>query len=304
MLMQDTGLVKTYSYDKEKALAVFDNLDIAETTRADYKARVAYFMDYIARSGLDHNACLSFKRHLAQRTDIAVATKNKYLATARVFLKELHRTGLLPVDITLNIKGFTQNKKHKRDGLNDQEVAKLSERVKSLPATKENARLKAMLSLLALQGLRQVEICRLNVADLDLVAQRAFVVGKGAQDKQPIDLHPDTTKALKEYLARNRVRDGALFVSESNRAKSQRLTTRGLRLIVKDFMHELDIDRCVHGFRHFFTTRLIKTYRGDLLDVARYTRHRSLEMLQVYNDSIKSEADLPRYYSAFEGVSF
>lgn len=302
--MSGTELVSAYHYDKEKAVSVFDNLDITEATRADYKARIAYFMNYLAGSGLDHNTCLNFKRHLAQRTDITASSKNKYFAVARVFLKEAHRTGVLPVDLTLNIKGFSQNKKHKRDGLNDQEVARLSARVKDLPATKENARLKAMLSLLALQGLRQVEICRLNVADLDLVAQKAFVVGKGAQDKEPVDLHPDTVKALKDYLAKSRIKDGALFVSESNRAKEQRLTTRGLRLIVKDFMRGLDIDRCVHGFRHFFTTRLIKSYKGDLLDVARYTRHRSIEMLQVYNDSVNSEADLPRYYTAFEGVSF
>jgi len=54
--------------------------------------------------------------------------------------------------------------------------------------------------------------------------------------------------------------------------------------------------------RHYFTTRLIKTYKGDLLEVRQYTRHSSLEMLQIYNDSIKQQADLPRFYSAFEGV--
>jgi len=41
-----------------------------------------------------------------------------------------------------------------------------------------------------------------------------------------------------------------------------------------------------------------------LLEVAQYTRHKSLEMLQVYNDNIKRQADLPRYYEAFSGVSF
>lgn len=302
--MMTTELVKAYSYDKDKALSVFDQLDVSETTRADYKARLPYFMGYIETNGLDHNAYLNFKRHLAKRTDIAVATKNKHLATASVFLKELHRAGVIPVDLTLNVKGFTQNKKHKRDGLNDQEISKLSEHIKELPTTKGNTRIKALLSLLALQGLRQVEITRLNVNDIDLVANKAFVTGKGVQDKEPVDLHPDTTKALKEYMEKNKIRDGALFVSISNRAKDQRLTTRGLRLIVKNFMLPLEIDRCVHGFRHFFTTRLIKVYKGDLLDVARYTRHKSLEMLQVYNDSVKSEADLPRYYQAFEGVSF
>jgi integrase len=66
----------------------------------------------------------------------------------------------------------------------------------------------------------------------------------------------------------------------------------------------LDIEKSTHGFRHYFTTKLIKTYKGDLLEVAQYTRHRGLEMLQVYNDSVKREADLPRYYETFSKVSF
>ena len=48
----------------------------------------------------------------------------------------------------------------------------------------------------------------------------------------------------------------------------------------------------------------IKNYKGDLLRVAQYTRHRSLEMLQIYNDNIKMEADLPNYYRTFSEVNF
>ncbi len=40
------------------------------------------------------------------------------------------------------------------------------------------------------------------------------------------------------------------------------------------------------------------------MEVAQYTRHKNLEMLQVYNDNIKKEADLPRFYKAFSGVKF
>ena len=73
---------------------------------------------------------------------------------------------------------------------------------------------------------------------------------------------------------------------------------------MKQILKELGIEKTTHGFRHFFTTTLIKTYKGDLLEVAQYTRHKGLEMLQVYNDNIKKEADLPRFYKAFKGVSF
>jgi integrase len=262
------------------------------------------FLDFTQARGFSHNTFLEFKRGLAERTDISTATKNKYLATAKIFLKELNRQGLLPADITQNIKTFSQSKKHKRDGLNDEEMSLLAERIAQLPQDAKNTRLKAILSLLALQGLRQIEITRLDVKDIDFISQTAFIQGKGQDDKEPINLHPETVKALQDYLKTNKIADGALFISQSNNSKNQRLTTRAIRNIIKQALNALGIEKTTHGFRHYFTTKLIKTYKGDLLEVAQYTRHKSLEMLQVYNDNIKREADLPRFYRAFNGVSF
>lgn len=286
------------------AAQVFDMLDVNETTRADYKYRVGLFLDFVKDRGFHRNSFLEFKRHLSAKPDFAVATKNKYLATAKIFLKELNRQGVLPVDITQNIKTFNQSKKHKREGLHDDEIMLLSEKVKQMPATAHNTRLRAIFALLALQGLRQAEITRLDVGDIDIAGRLAFVRGKGRDDKEPINLHPETARALKDYLRIAKVADGALFVSYSNNSRNHRLTTKALRAMVKDVLMDLGIDKSTHGFRHYFTTTLIKTYKGDLLEVAQYTRHKSVEMLQVYNDNIKREADLPRFYRAFKGVGF
>lgn len=287
-----------------KAETVFDVLDISDTTRTDYKYRIGSFISFIKENRLHHNSFLEYKRFLVERTDMAVATKNKYLATARVFLKELNRNGLLPTDITQNIKMFNQSKKHKKDGLNDSEVSVLIDKLRELEQTTKNTRIKAIFSLLALQGLRQIEIVRLDVPDIDFIAQQAHIRGKGRDDKEIIDLHPETVRTLKDYLKSNNIADGALFQSQSNNSKNKRLTTRAIRLLVKDTLNSLGIDKSTHGFRHYFTTKLIKTYKGDLLEVAQYTRHKSLEMLQVYNDRIKKESDLPRYYETFTGVTF
>ena len=289
---------------KNKTDQIFDLLDVSEATRQDYKYRISAFLDFVKDSGYSQNCFLEFKRHLASRVDIGISTKNKYLATARVFLKELNRNGVLPVDITQNVKTFQQSKKHKKDGLNDDEVSKLTEKIRQLPCTPNNTRLKAILALLAFQGLRQIEISRLDIQDVDFVARKAYVLGKGRDDKEAIDLHPETIKALREYLDTNGIADGALFQSRSNNARNHRLTTRAIRMIVTGLLKELGINRSTHGFRHYFTTKLIKAYKGDLLEVAQYTRHKSLEMLQVYNDRIKKESDLPRYYETFRGVSF
>lgn len=289
---------------KNRAERAFDLLDISEATRADYKYRIGLFLEFTKERGFNTNSFLEFKRYLKDRTDLAVSTKNKYLATAKIFLKEANRQGALPTDITQNIKTFSQSKKHKRDGLNDEEIKTLADKLQELPETPQNTRLKAIITLLALQGLRQVEITRLDVKDIDFISQTALIQGKGRDDKEPINLHPEAVKALQSYLKSNKIADGALFISRSNNNHNKRLTTRSIRDIVKETLNALGIEKTTHGFRHYFTTKLIKTYKGDLLEVAGYTRHRSLEMLQVYNDSIKHKADLPRYYGAFSGVKF
>ena len=298
------GQALTINDPRERAEKMFDLLDVSETTRQDYKYRIGLFLDFTRERGFNRNSFLEFKRALAERTDLAVSTKNKYLATAKIFLKEANRQGALPADITQNIKTFSQSKKHKRDGLNDEEISRLTAMLKQLPKTPQNTRLRAIVSLLALQGLRQIEIIRLDVKDIDLISKTAFIQGKGQDDKEPINLHPEAIKALQSYLKSNKIADGALFTSQSNNHKNKRLTTRALRGIVKETLSTLGIEKTTHGFRHYFTTTLIKTYKGDLLEVAQYTRHKSIEMLQVYNDNINKKADLPRFYRAFKGVSF
>jgi integrase len=290
--------------NKDKIDHIFDLLDVSEATRVDYKYRIKVFIEHVNQNGFDNNSFLQYKRTLASKNDYSVSTKNKYLASARIFLKELNRQGLLPMDVTQNIKAFKQGKKHKQDGLNCDEMNSLSIWMKDLPNDAKSSRLRAIFSLLALQGLRQCEIIRLDVGDLDLVAKTALITGKGRDDKELINLHPETARNLKDYLKLNKISDGSLFVSLSNSSKGHRLTTRALRGLIKDILSILGIEKTVHGFRHYFTTTLVKVYKGDLLEVAQYTRHKSLEMLQVYNDHVKRQEDLPRFYDAFNDVGF
>jgi site-specific recombinase XerD len=281
---------------------LFDELDIADSTKQDYLARLPQFAGYLHRNGINRNSLLEYKKYLRSRTDLGIAAKNKYLAVARIALKELYRRGAISVDLSLNVKSFQQSQKHRVEGLNDQEVKRLCEYLRNQPDTFKTIRLRALVALLLYQGLRQIEISRLNVNDIDLASGRLYVLGKGKDDREPIYLHPQTQKALKTYLKASKVKHGALFTSLWGQTKGTRLSTRGLRSIIKGLFTEVGIDKSVHGTRHYFTTTLVKSYKSDLLRVAKYTRHRSTDMLMVYNDSVTDSEDLPRYYRAFEAV--
>lgn len=308
-LLAETGLVCSVTNlpSLEQAKQVFDYIPTSEGTREDYKARIGDFVEFLNINGLNFDSLLEYRKHLEARADYSVSTKNKYFATAKRYVGVLYTTGIIPKDISkdisgVDIKGFQQDKKHKKDGVNTDEMERLAEYFRALPNTPENKRLKAIFALFIYQGLRQVEIARLDVTDIDLRTGKVFIRGKGRDDKEPVALHPHTTEALRDYLSAYNKKSGALFTSQSHNANGERLTTRSIRSFVEKVFKTLNIPNSAHGFRHYFTTSLIKSYGGDLLAVAHYTRHRSLEMLQVYNDQIKAEEDLPRYISVFEGV--
>lgn len=289
----------TETFD-DKAKQMFDLLDVNHNTRQEYKSRIRLFLAFIQTHGFNRNSFLDFKRYLGERSDFTVATKNKYLATARIFLKELNRQGLIPTEITQNIKAFSQSSRHKREGLNQAEMETLVERIHNLPDTPQNARLKALFCLLAFQGLRQIEIVRLDVEDLLLVNKKAAIQGKGRDDKEHIYLVPETVKALRSHIRINKVATGAVFKGLGNR-KSERITTLTIKREMKELFDDLGIDKTVHGFRHYFITTLLK--RFDVRDVRKFSRHKNLEMLIVYDDEIDIGEKAIKVAECFEGMS-
>lgn len=292
MKMKLPSVVETYADE-----SVFDGLDVSETTRKEYTARIGLYLSYVRARGFNQQSYLYFKRYLQGRSDYSVATKNKYLATASVFLRELTRRGKLPFDVTHGVKQFRQSKRHRCDGLSDKEIQLLGVKLKYLPDTPRNSRLRALFSLLAFQGLRQIEIIRLDVQDVDLNKGVAYIHGKGEDDKELIYLAPATAKALKEYLKAHKLTDGTLFRSMGNR-KAERLSTMTIKREIGELLAELGIEKTVHGFRHFYITELLKTM--NVRDVRKFSRHRSLEMLMVYDDEVSVKEKAGQVFRAME----
>lgn len=286
------------AYNEDLITSIFDGIDTKESTRIDYKYRIKLFLKYLNENGelFNYNSFLGYKRYLEQRGEFKITTKNKYLATAKILLKELNRRGKIPVDITQNIKSFKQNKKHKKDGLSEDEMSRVVELIRKLPSNSRTFRLKAMFTLLALQGLRQIEIIRLDAEDLDLYANRAFVQGKGEDDKEPIYLHPQTVEALKGHLRANKIGSGAVFKSLGNR-QSERITTKTIRREIGKILEISEIEKTTHGFRHFFVTKLLSQF--DVRDVRKFSRHKSLEMLIVYDDEIDIKHKSEEVFNSF-----
>lgn len=291
-------------FDTDQARRLFDSLDVSEVTRSDYKARIKDFLDFVATRGIYSNILLDYKTDLTNRITVtgalSVSTKNKYLATARAYLKICSKLFDLP-DYSKDVKGFSQNKKHKKAGLTEAEIRHINNAAFGSITGVKQTRARALFCLLTFQGLRQIEIRRLRISDIDLKAATAFIQGKGSDDKEMIYLHPETVKAITIYLADLKARggnsNGYLFQSIGNRKSAALISTMTLQREIKAIFKLCGIDgKTVHGFRHYYVTRLLKSF--DIHTVRKFSRHKNLEMLIVYDDEISTKGKAAEIFSA------
>lgn len=291
--------VTTFLFDHY--LDVIDNLDVSAASRLKYGKDARQFIDFIKDTGMNLNTYRQYKKHIQSLTTICTKTKNYKLVAAKALLKELHhRYRMLPVDLTAGVKSFQVNQGHVKDGLTAEEVQAVRHLIGSLPGGLKKSRLEAMFYLFAFQGLRQAEVCNLTVEDLRLADRQLVVLGKGRDDKEAVDLHPATVQALKAYLEASKVRSGNLFFSLSQNKKGK-LTERSVRRLFGDVFDQAGIpsDRSVHGFRHYFVTAMLESKTFDLFEVQKFSRHKSVQTLQKYDDRKRKRELLPSFYQVF-----
>jgi Site-specific recombinase XerD len=159
------------------------------------------------------------------------------------------------------------------------------------PNDAKGIRDRAVMALMAVHGLRVVEVHRLDVGDVDLEAGEAgtlHVFGKG--DKHRTILLTDETRLLIErWLAARKLmrHDGAaLFLSMhwSNGAETGRISTRGLREMVDGYLVEIGAKKegvSCHSLRHSYAT-LSLAAGAPLLAISGSLGHASVTTTQVY----------------------
>jgi integrase len=274
---------------------VIDSIDISETSRRQYKREVLPFLKWLGPSQLHPNILLDYERFLQSRTDVGTGTKSKYLTVARVFLRELYRLRVIPLDVTAGIRSFRMTRPHKKSPITDDEIQRLWEYLDSEEA---DPRVRVIIGLMYFQGLRRVEVGRLRIEDFNSGTKTLLVWGKGRDDKEIVDCHPRMVTILGEYLSCTRLKSGPLFPSRQ-KGNGESISSNMIYRLVMKVHRQLGIAKNVHGYRKVFTSKLIESGL-NLLEVRSYTRHRDVSQLQVYYDRLDKSKTLPTYYATFE----
>ena len=146
----------------------------------------------------------------------------------------------------------------------------------------------AMLRLLADNGLRRFEVCGVQVSHFEPGGRRLSILGKRRDTREWVTLHPTTTAAISDYLSAAGHTDGGLFRNCASRpgVAGAALTEDGLDDIIRRYGKRIGLPSLsCHKFRHFAITALLDATGGDMRKVQKFSRHKSLDILRIYDDN-------------------
>lgn len=211
-------------------------------------------------------------------------TVNARLAAIRSLVGAYNSMGLCPW--TLAIKGeratvYRDTAGPGFDGVQDMLTVVAKYKNKEL-----QARDNALLWLLYGQAFRRNGAHMLDVQDLDLKAKTIKVLLKGSRrDKTEFALSDKTIEALKHWLKVRGYHDGPLF---PGRDKGQRLSNWSIWSIVKRIGEKAGIKKmATHKLRHSGLTAALDATDGNLREVLKFSGHRDIKTLMVYDDRRK-----------------
>lgn len=280
--------VQQFRYSLKFAWKIIEALDVSPASKRAYKAAIKHFIDFITLNGLSATTHKDYK-NAVRDMPLATSTKNRMLSAAWLYLLELRGRKILEFDI-IHAKAFKAEKKHTREGLTTEEVIQIKSKIDTIPDLHTRRQSQLLYCLAALQGLRACEINRLRWEDINLIDGYMMVLGKARDDKEMVYLSAQTSLAFENA---RRYRDtGYIFSSTSGRTPVSRKT---IYRRLKEFCSFAGTGKSGHAFRHFFITSLLS--KMDLRDVRKLSRHKSLDMLIVYDDeletrSLRDKADL------------
>ena len=163
----------------------------------------------------------------------------------------------------------------------------------------------SIICLMALQGSRTVEIHRANIGDFRKDGSDWDLLVQGKNSDRLIPLRPDLVPLLQSYLEEiatiieEPLSDSALFISLSNRFYGQRLSRRGIRYLVDNYLRQCglkeishNLSRSAHSLRHTAGT-LTLAGGANLREVQEFLGHSDPETTAIYTHILERHQNNP-----------
>ena len=279
----------------ERAFAEFLRVDVAAgdaapATVRSYRAEVAAWVDWCEARGIDPATATvgdikGFRAELVERGYQPVTVGWK-LTVVRRFYEAARSAGLRPDNPVAGVR--PPRVRRAAEDFKYLTADQLARLLAAAPSPEEATGLeqikrlrdRLMLSLMALHGLRTIELHRASLEDLTERGGSTALLVVGKTRERLVYLRPDTTQTLARYLElRGEMpRDELgtpLFVALDRGFKGHRLSRRHIRTITDHYLHAAGLKRpgiSCHALRHTAAT-LGYLHCGDLRAVQELLGH-------------------------------
>ena len=243
-------------------------------------------------AGVDRLAIRSFMGDCATRRGLAKSSIARKLSAVRSFYRFLHVEERVDANPAKAVR-TPKRDRHLPGFLTREQMDAIfaDAEVRAGDGGFHGMRNLAIVELFYSTGMRLSELQGLNVDDLDLVSERARVMGKGRKERI-VPIGRMAVRALRHYYEGR-----ALVLAHSTRGDrravflgqtGKRLTVRAIQNIVKAFLKQVGDEHglSTHSLRHTFATHMLDG-GADLMAVKELLGHASLSTTQIYTHTSK-----------------
>jgi integrase/recombinase XerD len=260
---------------------------ISADTAKTYQRGMEKFTTWLADRMPNSDSILEWMGYLKGQ-DSRPAAINAWLGGVRSFFGWAASNAHIPVNPAQGIRGAKRSgtkKRHIREALEDTEVIRLLSEPDRFTA--EGKRDYALLAIQLYTAARGIELYRADIEDLQTQDGRLvlMVQGKGKTEKdEPLILVSEAAAAVRDWMAVHPRKNGALFVSLSDRSRGERLSRSATREILKRYFKAAGIvgNKTTHSLRHTAIKNALRHGVPITRVSKQLARHASIDTTMIY----------------------
>ena len=242
--------------------------DAATDTLKTYSRQLQQFLNWCDRIELNpatasKDDIKKYRYWMIRQKQYKPATVALKLAVVRRFYQAAVEKSLIPFNPAAGVKS-PKEKRDPAEKITYLEKAEVETLLASIPSngSLKSVRDKAMLAIMALEGTRTIELHRADISSLVRQGKNLGIRVEGKRSIRVVPLTPDIANLLINYLHLRETTgeilkpNRPLFVGVGNRSRGQRISRRGIRTIVDNYLQQASLKYTpgrtisAHSLRH------------------------------------------------------
>ena len=258
---------ETLNEKKIEWLNILHENELSDNSIKRYTINITFFINYISEKKIDKETIKSFKDTLISDRKYLSNTANNYLITANNFLRFLDLENLC-------VKLF---KIQRKDHLDDPITYTDYHRLLRCALAKDKENIYLLIRILGETGIRVGELKYFKIEDL-----KTDLIIRFKNKERSIIITRNLLTTIRKYALKNKIKSGYLFPGKSKNkpiatstVRSQLKKAAGYAKVKLDKVHP-------HAFRHYFATRFLEEFPGQIAILSDLLGHSSIETTRIY----------------------